>query len=115
MLCIRWFSRRRPVGRRFLCGKVRTGEEETEVGKVSLEETAITACITRSFCEDFLADLELDVAVAGAGPSGITAARYLARKLVRTGWRKGGDAALPQCPYGTVTCYDPAPHAHCEL
>lgn len=78
------FSRRRPVGRRFLCGKVRSGEEETEVGKVSLEETAITACITRSFCEDFLADLELDVAVAGAGPSGITAARYLARAGAKT-------------------------------
>ena len=38
-----------------------------------------------------------------------------ARKLIRTGWRKSGDATLPQCPYGTVTCYDPAPHSQCEL
>ncbi len=45
----------------------------------------------------------------------VMAARYLARKLIRTGWRRGGDATLPRCPYGTVTCYDPAPHSQCEL
>ncbi len=51
---------------------------------MAVEETTITALITRSFCEDFLADLELDVAVAGAGPAGITAARYLSRAGLRT-------------------------------
>lgn len=45
---------------------------------MALDETMITSAIMRSFNEEFLADLELDVAVAGAGPSGITAARYLA-------------------------------------
>ena len=59
-------------------------EKETEGSEVALEETAITACITRAFCEDFLADLQLDVAIAGAGPSGITAARYLAQAGART-------------------------------
>lgn len=49
-----------------------------------VDEVAITACITRAFCEDFLADLELDVAIAGAGPAGITAARYLAKAGART-------------------------------
>ncbi len=45
----------------------------------------------------------------------ITAARYLARQLVRKGWRNDGGVDLPSCPYGTVTCFDPAPHAHCEM
>jgi hypothetical protein len=45
----------------------------------------------------------------------LTAARYLARKLVRKGWRKSDAAELPRCPYGTVTCFDPEPHAHCEM
>lgn len=51
---------------------------------MAVDETTITALITRSFCEDFLADLELDVAVAGAGPAGITAARYLSAAGLRT-------------------------------
>ncbi len=50
---------------------------------MTLEETAITSAIVRSFAEEFLEDLELDVAVAGAGPSGLTAARYLAREGAR--------------------------------
>ena len=45
----------------------------------------------------------------------VTASRYLARKLIRKGWRKGNNLILPLCPYGTVTCYDPAPHFQCEL
>ncbi|ORB86125.1 hypothetical protein B1987_22805 [Mycobacterium kansasii] len=46
---------------------------------------------------------------------GMQAARYLARKLIRRGWRKTADYCLPRCPHGTPTCYDPAPHDHCEL
>ncbi len=43
-----------------------------------IDETQVTRLIVGSFAEDFLADLRLDVAVVGAGPSGITAARLLA-------------------------------------
>ncbi len=50
---------------------------------MALDEVTITTCVMRSFYEDFLADLHLDVAIAGAGPSGITVARYLARAGVR--------------------------------
>ncbi|WP_407688304.1 hypothetical protein [Mycobacterium sp. HUMS_1102779] len=46
---------------------------------------------------------------------GRTAARFLARNLLRKGWRKTGVSALPHCPYGTLTCYDPDPHERCEL
>lgn len=50
---------------------------------MAFDETTITSIIVRSFTEDFLSDLELDVAVVGAGPSGITAARYLAEAGVK--------------------------------
>jgi len=43
-----------------------------------IDETRVTRLIVRSFAEDFVADTHLDVAVVGAGPSGITAARLLA-------------------------------------
>ncbi|MCK4324035.1 MAG: thiazole biosynthesis protein, partial [Armatimonadetes bacterium] len=43
-----------------------------------IDETRVTRLIVRSFAEDFVADTRLDVAVVGAGPSGITAARLLA-------------------------------------
>jgi hypothetical protein len=45
----------------------------------------------------------------------VIAARYLARRLLRGGWRRINGSTLPRCPYGTVTCYDPAPHEHCEV
>ncbi len=48
--------------------------------KLKLEDTQITAAIVERFLRDFLVFTELDVAIAGAGPSGITAARYLAKK-----------------------------------
>jgi len=62
---------------------VRTEVPGGKGGVMAVEETTITALITRFFCQDFLDGLELDVAVAGAGPAGITAARYLARAGAR--------------------------------
>jgi len=51
----------------------------------TISETQVTRLIVERFAREFLADTELDVAIAGAGPSGITAARLLAaagRKVV---------------------------------
>ncbi|MGB9222566.1 hypothetical protein [Mycobacterium sp.] len=45
----------------------------------------------------------------------MVAARYLARRLLRNGWQRSDASALPRCPYGTVTCYDPEPHEHCQV
>jgi thiamine thiazole synthase len=45
-----------------------------------LDEVAITRLIVESFAADFVDSLELDVAVVGAGPSGVTAARLLAQQ-----------------------------------
>ena len=45
-----------------------------------ISETEVTKGIVEGFARDFLDDLELDVAIAGAGPSGMTAAWYLAKE-----------------------------------
>ncbi|MDD5448520.1 MAG: sulfide-dependent adenosine diphosphate thiazole synthase [Actinomycetota bacterium] len=46
-------------------------------------ETKITKAIVESFTRDFLDCLEVDVAVAGAGPSGMTAAYFLAKEGIK--------------------------------
>lgn len=45
-----------------------------------LSEIEVTRGIVEGFTRDFLDSLELDVAVAGAGPSGMTCAYFLARE-----------------------------------
>ena len=44
-----------------------------------LDEATISQLIVESFARDFVESLRLDVAIVGAGPSGLTAARLLAR------------------------------------
>ncbi len=44
-----------------------------------IEETTITRAIVKTAIDDFLSQLEVDVAIAGAGPAGLTCAYYLAR------------------------------------
>jgi thiazole biosynthesis enzyme len=48
-----------------------------------IEEEKITSAIVERFFSDFRELLNLDVAVVGAGPSGLTAARYLAKSGVK--------------------------------
>lgn len=45
-----------------------------------LDEVQITRAIIETFSRNLLSDLELDVAIAGGGPAGLTAARELALK-----------------------------------
>ncbi len=49
-----------------------------------LDEITISRAITESFMKDFLKAMEVDVAIGGAGPTGMTAAYYLAQKGVKT-------------------------------
>jgi len=44
-----------------------------------MDEVAISRAITRSFMKDFTEAMEVDVAIVGAGPSGLVAAYYLAK------------------------------------
>jgi thiamine thiazole synthase len=52
--------------------------------RVKIEETIISRAIVENFTNEFLEALDTDVAIAGAGPSGMTAAYYLAQKGVKT-------------------------------
>ncbi len=49
-----------------------------------IDEVTISRAIVESFTKEFLDNLEVDVAIAGAGPSGMTAAYYLAKQGVKT-------------------------------
>jgi len=49
-----------------------------------LDEITISKAITESFTKDFLKAMEVDVAIGGAGPAGMTAAYYLAKEGIKT-------------------------------
>jgi len=49
-----------------------------------LDELTISRAIIESFMKDFLEAMEVDVAIGGAGPTGMTAAYYLAKTGVKT-------------------------------
>ncbi|HDH81644.1 MAG TPA: FAD-dependent oxidoreductase, partial [Thermoplasmatales archaeon] len=45
---------------------------------MKIKDVEITKCIFEEFSEKFIQSTNMDVAIVGAGPSGLTAARYLA-------------------------------------
>jgi thiamine thiazole synthase len=49
-----------------------------------LDEITISRAITEVFMKDFMEAMELDVAIGGAGPAGMTAAYYLAKAGIKT-------------------------------
>jgi thiamine thiazole synthase len=49
-----------------------------------MDEVLISRAITESYFKNFLDVLDVEVAIAGAGPSGLTAAYYLAKEGVKT-------------------------------
>ena len=51
---------------------------------MQIDEIIISKAITESFMKDFLEAMEVDVAIAGAGPAGMTAAYYLAKEGMKT-------------------------------
>lgn len=53
-------------------------------GDPGLDEIVISRAIIDTFYKGLLQDLEAKVAIAGAGPSGLTAAYYLARAGIKT-------------------------------
>jgi len=48
-----------------------------------MDEVTISRAITQSFLNDFIEAMEVDVAIVGAGPSGLVAAYYLAKGGIR--------------------------------
>ncbi len=49
-----------------------------------MDEVIISKAITESYIKDLLDATEVDVAIVGAGPAGLTAAYYLAKEKVKT-------------------------------
>ena len=49
-----------------------------------MDEVTISKAITQSYIKEFLEFMEVDVAIVGAGPSGLAAGYYLAKKGVKT-------------------------------
>ena len=49
-----------------------------------LDDITISKAITEKFVKDFLGAMEVDVAIGGAGPAGMTAAYYLAKEGIKT-------------------------------
>jgi len=78
-----------------------------------LDELTISKAITESFMKDFLEAMEVDVAVGGAGPAGMTAAYYLAKKGVKTvvferGLRPGGGMPGGGMMFNTIVVQEEA-------
>jgi thiazole biosynthesis enzyme len=76
-----------------------------EVFIISIDDIKVTRIIFDRFSKEFDSNLEVDVAIAGAGPAGLTAAKYLAaagkktiifeRKLSVGGGMWGGGMTFP--------------------
>ena len=72
---------------------------------MKIKDIDITKCIFEEFSEKFMGATTMDVAIVGAGPSGLTAARYLAeagkkvcifeRKVSPGGGMWGGGMTFP--------------------
>ncbi len=52
-------------------------------GVSTMDEVTISKAITESYLKDLLDSMEVDVAIAGAGPSGMVAGYYLAKNKVK--------------------------------
>ena len=46
---------------------------------IAIDDVIVTRKIFERFSEEFQENFDVDVAIAGAGPAGLTAAKYLAK------------------------------------
>jgi thiazole biosynthesis enzyme len=80
---------------------------------MQLDDVTISRVITRSFMESFQEAMDVDVAIGGAGPSGMTAAYYLAREGAKTviferGLKTGGGMPGGGMMFNTIVVQETA-------
>jgi len=80
---------------------------------MQLDDVTISRVITRSFMEEFQDAMDIDVAIGGAGPSGMTAAYYLAKEGAKTviferGLRAGGGMPGGGMMFNTIVVQEEA-------
>ena len=80
---------------------------------MQLDDVTISRLITKTFLEEFQAAMDVDVAIGGAGPAGMTAAYYLARQGVQTaiferGLRPGGGMPGGGMMFNTIVVQEAA-------
>jgi thiamine thiazole synthase len=80
---------------------------------MQLDDITISKAITESFMDDFLKAMEVDVAIGGAGPAGMTAAYYLAKEGISTvifekGLRVGGGMPGGGMMFNSIVVQDEA-------
>jgi len=62
-----------------------------------IDERIVSKAIIESYTEKLLNCLEIDVAVCGAGPSGLVASYYLARAGLKTAVLRGSCPSAGAC------------------
>lgn len=80
---------------------------------MKLDDVTISKLITRTFMEEFQQAMDVEVAVGGAGPSGMTAAYYLAKEGIKTvifekGLRPGGGMPGGGMMFNTIVVQEEA-------
>ncbi len=80
---------------------------------MQLDDVTISRVIIKSFMEDFLKAMDVDVAIGGAGPAGMIAAYYLAKRGVNTviferGLRPGGGMPGGGMMFNTIVVQEEA-------
>jgi thiamine thiazole synthase len=80
---------------------------------MQLDDVTISRLITQTFLEEFQEAMDVDVAIGGAGPAGMTAAYYLARQGVQTaiferGLRPGGGMPGGGMMFNTIVVQEAA-------
>ncbi len=64
---------------------------------MEIDEVLVTRKIVERYTEEFLENVDVDVVIAGAGPSSLTAARYLAKAGLRSLYSKGSSLPAEAC------------------
>jgi ribulose 1,5-bisphosphate synthetase/thiazole synthase len=64
---------------------------------MEIDEVLVTRKIVERYTEEFLENVDVDVVIAGAGPSSLTAARYLAKPASGWSYSKGSSLRAEEC------------------